>query len=89
MKVFVYLIENKEGKIYVGVSKDPEKRLKEHNSRRGSIFTKKGNFKIIFIEEYETLKDARKREIQIKKWSRVKKLDLIKKYKEGLNTKVL
>ena len=88
MAYFVYMIGNTYNNLYVGVSYRPELRLKEHNSRRGSVFTKSGDYRIVFKEEYKTLSEARKREIQIKKWSRKKKNDLIKIYEQGLPTKL-
>ncbi len=64
--ISVYIIGDDKNKLYVGVSQRPEFRLKEHNSQRGSIYTKTGNFNIVFKEEHPTLREARKREIQIK-----------------------
>ncbi len=83
---YVYMAQNDESRLYVGVSKNPVTRLQEHNNRCGSLFTKQGNFKIVFMEEYQTLAGARKREIQIKKWRREKKERLIERYKNGLTT---
>jgi len=85
---FVYMIINGYGKLYIGVSVNPEGRLKEHNTKRGSVFTKSGSFKIIFKERHSTLAEARRREIQIKKWRRGKKEMLIKQYQKGLSTKI-
>ena len=89
MMYFVYMIRNAYNNLYIGISCRPELRLKEHNSRQGSIFTKSGDYKIVFKEECETLSEARKREIQIKKWSRKKKDDLIKIYEQGLPIKLI
>ena len=85
---FVYMAQNNNNKLYVGVSKQPYFRLKEHNTQRGSVFTKFGNFKIVFQEEYPTLAEARQREMQIKKWRRSKKEMLIEKCQQGLPTKI-
>jgi len=86
---FLYMIKNSSDKLYVGVTENPEKRLKTHNSLRGAQFTKYvPDFKIVFLEEYENLQQARKREIQIKKWSRSKKEMLIERYKNNLPTKI-
>lgn len=85
---FVYMLKNNFNKIYVGVSQNPDFRLKEHNTERGSLFTKSGNFKIVFQEEYVTLAEARQREIQIKKWRRDKKEILIRRYQSKLPTKL-
>ena len=58
------------------------------NTKQGSEFTKSGNFKIVFKEEYQTLAEARHREVQIKKWRREKKEMLIERYKKGIPTKI-
>ncbi|KKQ34500.1 MAG: Endo/excinuclease amino domain protein [Candidatus Nomurabacteria bacterium GW2011_GWB1_37_5] len=82
------MIINSYNNLYIGVTDNPERRLSEHNSKRGSEFTKiRNKFEIVFLEKYDTLSDARKREIQIKKWSRKKKEFLIDKYHKGLSTK--
>jgi len=82
------MAKNANGKLYIGVSKNPQSRLNEHNTQRGSIFTKTGNFQVVFEEKYSTLAEARQREIQIKKWRRAKKELLIKKFSLGLRTKM-
>ncbi|OIP78835.1 MAG: hypothetical protein CO002_01560 [Candidatus Portnoybacteria bacterium CG_4_8_14_3_um_filter_44_10] len=83
-----YIIQNDRDELYIGVSQNPKFRLKEHNAKRGSAFTKRGNFKIVFKETYLTLAEARQREIQIKKWRRDKKEKLIRRYQQGLPTKI-
>lgn len=85
---FVYMICNSANKLYVGVTKNPQARLKSHNEKCGAQFTKRiPTFEVVFLERYEILSEARKREIQIKKWRRDKKEMLIKKYQMGLATK--
>ena len=86
------MIKNTYGKLYTGVSSNLPKRIYYHNTKQGSIFTKSqvalgDKFKIAFYEEYPTLTEARKREIQIKKWRREKKENLIKKFNLGLPTR--
>jgi len=88
MVYYVYMVQDNFGKLYVGVTQNPEQRLKEHNTYRGAAFTEKGNFKIVFTEEHESLSVVRKREIQIKTWRRDKKEKLIERYLQGLSTKV-
>lgn len=86
---YVYMIKNADDKLYVGVTEDLDKRLDYHNTKRGANFTKyKSDFKLVFSEKYDTLKETRQREIQIKKWRRDKKEMLIKKYSQNLPTKI-
>ena len=87
------MIKNTYGKLYTGVSSNLPKRIYYHNTKQGSIFTKSqvalgDKFKIAFYEEYPTLTEARKREIQIKKWRREKKEKLIERFNSGLSTKL-
>ena len=83
------MIQNSYGDLYVGITDNPQQRLKHHNEKRGALFTKRDSkFEIVFLEEHSTLADARKREIQIKQWRREKKEMLIERYGDGLPTKV-
>ncbi len=85
---YVYMIKNKVGKLYVGITERLDQRLGTHNSGSGAKFTKDSNkFSIVFSENYSTLTEARRREIQIKKWRRGKKELLIQRYIQKLPTK--
>jgi len=85
----VYMIKNNSDDLYIGVSQDINGRLETHNKKAGAKFTKnKKPFKLVFKEEYKSLKEARQREIQIKKWRRDKKEFLIEKYSKKLETKI-
>ena len=86
---YVYMIKNKSGKLYTGVSQNLKQRLYYHNTRQGAVFTKqKDKFSIVFWEKYNSLSEARKREIQIKNWRREKKEVLIKRFSLGQETKI-
>ena len=86
---FLYIIKNDFGKLYIGITEDPESRLCYHNKKQGAQFTKgKAKFNIVFSEPYKTLTEAREREIQIKKWRRDKKEMLVERYRKGLPTKL-
>lgn len=86
---FVYMIRNLYADLYIGITDNPEQRLKYHNEKRGAQFTKRDSeFQIVFLEQHETLAAARKREIQIKKWRREKKEFLVEKFRKGLPTKM-
>lgn len=76
---YVYIARANTGRYYVGISSSPENRIKDHNSKRGSRFAKQqGPFKLIYISStFPSKADARKREIQIKSWSKNKKSKLI------------
>ncbi|USN95093.1 MAG: GIY-YIG nuclease family protein [Candidatus Nomurabacteria bacterium] len=76
----VYILECKDGSFYVGSTNNLEKRIKEHNtSKNGAHYTKIRRPVILkYSETFETLKEARKRESEIKGWRREKKINLFK-----------
>ncbi len=83
------MIKNSYGNLYIGITDNPERRLKEHNTKQGADFTKNcDEFKIVFLENHHSLAEARKREIQIKKWRRDKKEKLISLYSKNIPTKL-
>ena len=82
------MIRNRHDKLYVGITQDLKDRLYYHNTEQGAKFTKsKSKFYLAFSEEYETFAEARKREIQIKKWRRDKKEMLVYRFRNGFATK--
>ena len=86
---YVYMIKNQYGKLYVGITENLKQRLHYHNTKQGAQFTKsKSKFSMVFYEKYGTSAEARKREVQIKKWRRDKKEMLIEKFQKGLSTKL-
>jgi putative endonuclease len=74
----VYIIECKDGKLYTGITNNLERRIKEHNSGNGCRFTRcRTPIKLLYSENSYTRPQALKREIQIKRLPRKKKLALI------------
>lgn len=75
---FVYLLECADGTLYTGITTDVPRRLAEHISGKGGArFTRAKKAKrIIYTEPHENRSSALKREAEIKKWSRSKKLIL-------------
>lgn len=66
----VYVIKNDRGNIYIGQTNNVEKRLSQHNDKSfdSNSYTKKqgSNWKIVFVESYQTRKEALSREKIIK-----------------------
>jgi len=81
MSYFVYILECKDGTLYTGIAKDVQKRLKEHNtSDKGAKYTKvRRPVKLVYTESSIDRSSASKREYEIKKLPRSKKLTLIQK----------
>ncbi|MFH1621856.1 MAG: GIY-YIG nuclease family protein [Candidatus Omnitrophota bacterium] len=77
---FVYIVECRTKELYVGISKDVEERIKEHNRGGACRYTRfRKPVKLLYKEPNESYSCARARERQIKKFSRRKKLLLIDK----------
>jgi predicted GIY-YIG superfamily endonuclease len=63
----VYVIQNREGRFYVGVSEDVARRLQQHN-RGESRWTKgRGPWTIVWQSDDLSLSDARKLENHLKR----------------------
>lgn len=77
----VYIINTERNKLYTGITTDIERRFLEHLSGfRGAKFTRANSpTELLYCEELEDRSSASKREAQIKKMSRIEKLELIKK----------
>lgn len=78
MPYFVYLLECEDGSIYTGITTDIRRRGSEHKSGIGSNFTRAKKAKrMLYTEEHPDRSSASKREAEIKKWPREKKLALV------------
>ena len=79
---YFYLFRCKDGTLYAGSTKDLKARELAHNQGKGAKYThSRGGGKIVYFERFKTWGETLKREAQIKKWPRVKKLELIKSKK--------
>lgn len=66
---YFYILESQRNKsYYIGNCDDIKRRVETHN--RGDVNSTKRYipWKLIYYKKYETLKDARKREKQVKSW---------------------
>ena len=83
---FVYLLLCKDKSIYCGSTADVIHRLKEHNSGEAAQWTQmRRPVRLVYYESYDSLVGARRRERQIKGWTKKKKTNLIiGKWKKSL-----
>jgi putative endonuclease len=66
------------GDVYTGVTTDLERRFREHRSGIGGRFTRAFQpVELVYSERAPTETEAKRREAQLKSWSRSKKLALI------------
>lgn len=77
---YVYIVECKDKTLYTGWTTDINRRLKEHNQGIGSKYTR-SRFPVVlrYLEEFETNREAMKREYEIKKLCRKDKIKLLEK----------
>ena len=80
MNYYVYILTNKNNTtLYIGVTNNLKRRIYEHKNKLVDGFSKKYNlYKLIYFETTTDSYSAISREKQLKGWTRLKKLDLIK-----------
>jgi putative endonuclease len=85
-RYFVYILSNRHRTVYyTGVTNDLGRRLTEHRKGSGSVFVARYQcVDLVYFEEHAYVYDALDREKQIKKWSREKKLALIRTVNQDL-----
>jgi len=76
---FTYIMSsNNNSTLYIGVTNDLERRVAEHKSGSGSVFTKKYHcHKLVYFESFSDIEQAIAREKQLKGWKRERKDALI------------
>ena len=76
---FVYIMTNRSGTLYIGVTNNLQRRIYEHKRKLVLDFTSKYNInRLIYFESTSDILEAISREKQLKGWTRKKKLDLIR-----------
>ncbi|MCP8688627.1 GIY-YIG nuclease family protein [Marinobacterium sp. OS208] len=77
---FVYILACADGSLYTGVTTDPQRRLREHNgdNRLGARYTRaRRPVELLWHEQLDGRAEALRREWQIKRMPRRRKLELI------------
>ncbi len=75
---YVYIMTNRSRTLYTGVTNNLERRVYEHKQKLIPGFTKKYNItRLVYYEVSDDIREAIKREKQIKGWLRIKKVALI------------
>lgn len=74
----VYILECSDGSFYTGMSNNVEARINTHNASKGAKYTKSRlPVTLVFQENTFTKSESLRREIEIKKLTRKKKMELI------------
>ena len=79
---YVYIIETQKGLLYTGITNNVVRRFNEHSkAKKGKGGAKFFNVdppkSVVYIEEVQSRSEATKKEILIKKMSRLQKIDLL------------
>ncbi|MDP2951592.1 MAG: GIY-YIG nuclease family protein [bacterium] len=79
LKHFVYILECADKTLYAGCTNNLEKRVQQHNESKGGAHYTKIRRPVVlkYFEQFETLKQARAREAELKRLSRKEKLSLL------------
>ncbi len=78
MGSFFYILRLRSGQLYVGATTDLERRWQEHVSGEACRTTSLDPpVAIVHSEQHPTFADARRREAQVKRWSRAKREALV------------
>ncbi|MCK4796009.1 MAG: GIY-YIG nuclease family protein [Spirochaetes bacterium] len=76
---FIYIVKCSDKTLYTGITKNIEKRINEHNNKKGAKYTKpRTPVALIYKEKCNSRSDAAKRENEIKRMQRKQKLSLIR-----------
>ncbi len=72
---YIYILLCSDNSLYTGSTNDLDKRFINHTNGKGGKYTRSHKpLKIVHTEEFKTKSEALKREIEIKSWSRSKKI---------------
>jgi putative endonuclease len=75
----LYILQCSDKSLYTGITTDVKRRFNEHRLGKGGHYTRARKVvKIVYSEKQKDRSSASKRELEIKGWSRNKKLKLIK-----------
>ena len=78
MSYYFYLARCSDGSLYSGSCNDIQARESRHNAGKGAKYTRSRRpVKIIYHEEFVLLVEARRREAQVKTWSKAEKEHLV------------
>ncbi|MBI3315433.1 MAG: GIY-YIG nuclease family protein [Candidatus Omnitrophica bacterium] len=75
---YLYILKCSDKSLYTGVTTDVARRFKEHQAGKGAkALRAKRPLGIVYQEKHRTRGAAQKREAEIKRWTRPKKLALV------------
>ena len=74
----VYILRLSDDTLYTGITKDLDRRMRQHRNGNGSKYVKgRLPFKLVYTEKQDNRTEAMRRESEIKNYSRERKERLI------------
>ena len=87
---YIYILSNKNNTtLYIGITNNILRRVSEHETNIGGFANRYKCFKLVYYEQFNNPTQAIAREKQLKRWSRVKKDNLIKTLNPELNDLIM
>ena len=84
---WMYILQCSDGSYYIGSTHGLQQRLKAHEEGRAAAYTaRRRPVYLICSEKHRSMVAARRRELQIKRWTRKKKEALIQGNMAGLKS---
>ena len=78
---YTYMVRCADGSLYTGWTNDLEKRVKCHNEKKGSKYTKpRLPVSLVYFEAFDTKEEAMSREAAIKRLTKERKELLVAKF---------
>ena len=75
---YVYILSSKTRVLYIGVTNNLHRRIKEHKSKTHPGFTARHNVtRLVYFETFAYINNAIAREKKLKSWRRAKKIALV------------
>ena len=75
---YFYLARCSDGSLYAGTCIDLAAREETHNAGHGAKYTRSRRpVRVVYSESFKTLGDARRREAEVKRWSKQAKERLV------------
>jgi len=77
-RLYVYILSSKSGVLYVGVTNDIQRRVFEHRTAKLGFTAAYRVHRLVYFEAIKGPRAAIAREKQIKRWTRQRKLALVR-----------
>jgi len=75
---YLYIVQCRDNTLYTGTAKNLEARIDQHNAGKGAKYIRgRRPVTLVYSETLKNKNEALRREHEIKKWSRTRKLQLI------------